>query len=140
MKLTSRNRMPTFLIFKGGKVIDTIKGANQSALMAAVEKAVKLAGAAPVPLYSTPGRTLGGAPSTSLSRGFSSKKFIDAIIAFLGLYFTTLLSIDAYAAAENSPFNIHRVPPEPTGLRARVAASRPAGKKLGTISDISGGD
>ena len=142
------HRMPTFLIFRSGSVIETVKGASPPQLTSAVEKAVKLAGPVAAPLYSTPGRTLGSGPTagTSLSRPFNFQKFIDAIVVFFGLYFTTLFSLDAYAAAENSPFNIHRVAPEPTGFGARSAKARTAGgapqsgKKLGTIADISGGN
>lgn len=136
--------MPTFLIFRSGSVIETIQGADPRKLTSAIEKAVKLAGAAP-PSYSTPGRTLGGtAPrGQSLQRPFNFKGFIDAAIAFLGLYLYSLFSFDAYAAAENSPFNVNRVPTAPqvkAGEKGRTGAATQVGKKLGTIADLNGGN
>ncbi|KAI1842604.1 hypothetical protein JX265_012597 [Neoarthrinium moseri] len=114
--------MPTFLIFKSGSVIDTIQGANPPALTAAVEKAVKLAGtAAPGASFKTPGRTLGGPAAgaaaaarssggRSLSRPSSLSMFniFNMLMTFVGLYFVTLFSFDAYKAAENSDFNVHK--------------------------------
>jgi thioredoxin 1 len=89
--------MPTFMIFRGGKPINTIKGADPRALTSAVEAAVKSAPASK-PLYSTPGRTLGGPgikPAQSLNRPASAslQEFFSAIIAFFGLYFVTLFSV-----------------------------------------------
>lgn len=142
--------MPTFLIFRSGTVIETIQGADPRRLTSAVENAVKLAGAAAPTSYSTPGRTLGGtAPrGQSLQRPWNIKGFVDAVIAFLGLYLYSLFSFDAYAAAEASPFNIHRVVPPPSvggrGAGAaqdkRPGATAQGGKKLGTIADITGGN
>lgn len=135
--------MPTFLIFRSGSVIETIQGADSRKLTSAVENAVKLAGA-PKPTYSSVGRTLGGtsARNQPLSRPFNFKGVIDAIIAFLGLYLVSLFSFDAYSAAENSPFNIHRPQQEKpkAGGGPRSGAATQVGKKLGTISDINGGD
>ncbi|RDW77576.1 hypothetical protein BP6252_05629 [Coleophoma cylindrospora] len=133
--------MPTFLIFRSGSVIETIKGADARKLTSAIENAVKLAGAAK-PAYSSVGRTLGGAPSTrsSMTRPWNVKGFVDAVIAFFGLYFISLFTFDAYTAAENSPFNIHRVPTasQPAG---RTAGGKkpvpPPAKKLGTLADLS---
>ncbi len=136
----SINSMPTFKIFRSGSVIDTIQGADVRGLTTAVEKAVKLAGAA-APVYSSVGRTLGGTPRASVSKPFKLKGIIDTIIAFLGLYFISLFSLDAYAAAENSPFNIHRVvqPVKSTpgwSGEKRTGAPAQVGKKLGTIADL----
>jgi len=143
--------MPTFLIFRGGSVVNTIRGADPRGLTAAVEAAVKSGPASTASIYSTPGRKLGGAPSAgprqSLSRpfSFSIKGWIQAIITFFGLYFISLFSLDPYTAAENSPFNIHRAPEQKTapigGVRgaARPGASPPAGKRVGTLADITGG-
>jgi thioredoxin 1 len=136
--------MPTFLIFRSGSIIETIQGADARKLTSAVENAVKLAGAAN-PAYSPVGRTLGGPPARnqSLSRPFNYKGVIDAIIAFFGLYLISLFSFDAYAAAENSPFNVHRPQQEPkqkAGPGGKTGAAPQVGKKLGTISDITGGD
>jgi thioredoxin 1 len=136
--------MPTFLIFPSGTIIETIRGADQRKLTSAVENAVKLA-AAPAPtVYSTPGRTLGGtAPrGQSLQRPWNIKGFVDAIITFLGLYLYSLFSLNAYAAAEASPFNIHRVAPPPAraAQEKRPGAMTQGGRKLGTIANMTGGN
>ncbi|KAH8599260.1 putative thioredoxin-like protein [Bisporella sp. PMI_857] len=127
--------MPTFMIFRSGSVITTIKGADQRGLSAAVEKAIALAGPAK-PVYSSVGRTLGS--STPIARPINFKSFIDTIIAFFGLYLYSLFSFDAYAAAEASPFNIHKVnaPVAPRDAGRRTGAATQVGKKLGTISDF----
>jgi thioredoxin 1 len=134
--------MPTFLIFRSGSVIKTIRGANVPELTSAIESAVKLAGPAK-PIYSSAGRTLGGSNprGTGLSRPYSYtwKKYFDAIIAFLGLYIVTLFSLDAYRAAENSPFNINRERAPTGGTKLgekRTGAATKIGKKLGTIADL----
>lgn len=133
------------MIFRNGTTIETIRGADPRKLTSAVENAVQLAGI-PKPSYSTPGRTLGGTPSRgqSLSRPLDIKGFFDAIIAFFGLYFYSLFSLDPFKAAESSPFNIHKVPSraQPSGKTGsgRTGAATQVGKKLGTISDFSGGD
>ena len=136
--------MPTFLIFRSGSVIDTIQGADPRKLTSAVENAVKLAGAAK-PVYSSVGRTLGGTSpreGQSLARPLNIKGFVDAIIAFFGLYFYSLFSFDAYTAAEKSPFNVNRVapPPQKKGPAGRSNAATQVGKKLGTIADLTGGN
>ena len=138
---THLNRMPTFLIFRSGSVIETIQGADPRKLTSAIENAVKLAGEA-APSYSTPGRTLGGtAPrgGQSLQRPFNFQGYIDAVVAFLGLYLYSLFSFDAYKAAEDSPFNVNRRKPFSgrAGANPRAAAATP-GKKLGTIADLGG--
>ena len=131
------------MIFRSGSVINTIRGADRDGLTSAIEKAVKLAGA-PNPSYSNPGRTLGSAPSRgqSLSQPFNWKRIVDKITAFLGLYFISLFSLDAYQAAENSPFNINRVAmPATTNAKPgqkRTGGTTQAGKKLGTIADLGG--
>ena len=134
--------MPTFLIFRSGTLINTIRGADTRGLTTAIESAVKLAGAAK-PTYSTAGRTLGSttAPRGSLSRGpVNWKGIIDAITAFFGIYFISLFSLDAYRAAEESPFNVNgRGKPDVSkvGEKGRTGAATQVGKKLGTISDLS---
>jgi hypothetical protein len=135
--------MPTFLIFRSGSVINTIQGADPRKLTSAIEDAVKLSGVAALS-YSTPGRTLGGtAPrGQSLRRPLNFKRFLDAVIAFVGLYLYSLFSVDAYVAAENSPFNANRPQPAPgarAGGQGRTSATSQVGKKLGTIADLSGG-
>ncbi|PQE32597.1 putative thioredoxin protein [Rutstroemia sp. NJR-2017a WRK4] len=136
--------MPTFLIFKSGTVIETIQGADARRLTTAIENAVKLAGPAQ-PVYSSTGRTLGGSSpvtASSITRNFSFDRFQRHLIAFFGLYFYSLFSFDAYTAAENSPFNVNRRVPAPSGGRTvagRPGAATQTGRKLGTIADITGG-
>ncbi|OAA60394.1 37S ribosomal protein rsm22 [Niveomyces insectorum RCEF 264] len=125
--------MPTFLVLRNGSVIDTIQGANPPALTAAVEKAVKLAGAGAGPgaAFVTAGRTLGGstaaaASSPGLARPRAGPIFgrthawdlntiINTLITFFGLYFTSLFSLDPYMAASNSRYNI-RNPTAPINI------------------------
>ncbi|KAJ5192470.1 hypothetical protein N7449_008612 [Penicillium cf. viridicatum] len=53
------------------------------------------------PVYFSNGEALQNPPfNVRLTR------FVESVYFFLGLYFTTLLSLDSYAAAENSSFNI----------------------------------
>ncbi|KAI1182453.1 thioredoxin-like protein [Nemania serpens] len=106
--------MPTFLIFKSGSIVETIRGANPPALTAAVEKAVKLAGtAAPGASFAIPGRTLGGSgsngsnssSSTPARRGgnntlggrswtrFTPFNVINTLLTFFGLYLVSLFSV-----------------------------------------------
>jgi thioredoxin 1 len=134
------------MIFRSGSVIKTIRGANVSELTSAIESAVKFAGPAK-PVYSSAGRTLGGSNprGTGLSRPYSYtwKQYFDVIVAFLGLYVVSLFSLDAYKAAENSPFNINREGGNAftggTKLgEKRTGAATKIGKKLGTIADLGG--
>jgi hypothetical protein len=100
--------MPTFLVLRAGAVVDTIQGANPPALIAAVEKAVKLAagpGGAAGAAFSGTGHRLGGsgvggsAPAArgaaSVARPFSwsLSGFLEALIGFFGLYFWSLFSV-----------------------------------------------
>lgn len=128
------------MIFKSGSVINTIRGADVRGLTTAIESAVKLAGSAG-PAYSSVGRTLGGTPArgTSISRPFNFKGVIDTIITFLGLYIISLFSFDAYAAAENSPFNINRPGQAPATAGIKLGEKKPAppaGRKVGTLADL----
>ncbi|PBP17608.1 37S ribosomal protein rsm22 [Diplocarpon rosae] len=146
-KLTESNSMPTFMIFRSGSIINTIRGADTRGLTTAIESAVKLAGPA-APAYSSVGRTLGGAPSprASSSRPFNFKGIIDAVIGFLGLYLISLFSFDAYSAAENSPFNVHKAgQAQASGaggkrFERKTGAPTQIGKKLGTIADLADKD
>lgn len=101
--------MPTFLVLRNGSVIDTIQGANPPALIAAVEKAVKLAGvggAGGGAVFKTTGQRLGGSGvvgegargnagrSVGRSRmAWNLRKILDGVIAFLGLYLVSLFSV-----------------------------------------------
>ncbi|KAF2136104.1 uncharacterized protein K452DRAFT_259622 [Aplosporella prunicola CBS 121167] len=107
--------MPTFLIFKNGTVTETIRGANPAGLRAAVQKAAADAAKGPAKqssAFESKGHVLGGAgtqTSTTRDWGFAVSRhggFMDTLVRFFALYFTSLLAFDAYAAAEASPFNI----------------------------------
>jgi len=66
---------------------------------------------------------------------------MDTLYTFFGLYFWSLFSLDAYLAAENSPFNTGRVAPALPAMKGgRTGAATQVGKKLGTIADITGGN
>lgn len=96
--------MPTFLVLHNGAVVQTVQGANPPALAAAVEKGVKLAGAAAGPAFGSGGQRLGGsgiaARGRSLGRpaAWDLRKLVDAIITFFGLYFVSLFSVGASSA------------------------------------------
>lgn len=120
--------MPTFLVLRNGAVKDTIRGANPAALKGAVTAAAaEVKGAAPKSsqVFQSTGRTLGSSSTASRQAsgrsGFESfvrgvqvgmgsqtgrGGLVEMIVRFLGLYFTTLFSLDVNAAAEASPFNV----------------------------------
>lgn len=57
----------------------------------------------------------------------------------------TLFSFDAYAAAEASPFNIHKAGQPQVAMAGervekRTGAATQVGKKLGTIADLADKD
>lgn len=112
--------MPTFLIFKNGSVSSTIQGANPSALRSAVQaastdaaKGAAKSAARTGPAFTSKGHKLGGegTPSTmqttwpSVNVGsWLNPNSSNVVIRFVGLYLTTLFSLDAEAAAAASPF------------------------------------
>lgn len=116
--------MPTFLVLKNGAVTDTIRGANPSALRAAVTKAAADAAKGPGPTsaaFSSQGRTLGGAgntlgggarPGERVGAAWRMPSFapgpgvLGTAARFVGLYVTSLFSLDAYVAAERSGFSV----------------------------------
>ncbi|KAK4156757.1 hypothetical protein C8A00DRAFT_12305 [Chaetomidium leptoderma] len=140
--------MPTFLVLRNGSVIETIQGANPQALTAAVDKAVKLAGpgaAGGGATFSGSGQRLGGAgvgrpAGRSVGRpvAWDLKGFVEAVIAFFGLYFWSLFSLDPYKAAENSQFN--RFNPRPgvqSGGGQSGGGTRPAARPgFRTMADL----
>ncbi|KAL2016817.1 hypothetical protein VTK56DRAFT_2940 [Thermocarpiscus australiensis] len=140
--------MPTFLVLRDGAVVDTVQGANPPALAAAVERAAKLAGgpgttAAAGAAFASPGHKLGGSAvggggaaarvSVGKPMGWSLKGFVDAVIAFFGLYFVSLFSLDPYKAAENSPFNRKNPPPRVQSGSGTRPAARPGFKTLADL-------
>jgi thioredoxin 1 len=111
--------MPTFLVFKNGKVVDTIRGANPSALRSAVSRAAADAGkgaASSGEHFQSQGYKLGAQGSSRAGAraggaGWSLPSggvggLADSMVRFGGLYLTTLFSFDAYAAAQSSPFSV----------------------------------
>ncbi|KAK3996404.1 thioredoxin-like protein [Cladorrhinum sp. PSN332] len=136
--------MPTFLVFNNSSVINTIQGANPPALTAAVEKAIKLAGAGGGSSFGTAGQRLGGVPlggqrvggggSVARPVQWDLNNLINMIWTFFGLYLTSLFSLDPYKAAENSQYNKHNPPPKAptTGPGAKPAARA----TFKTLSDL----
>ncbi|KAF2438158.1 thioredoxin [Karstenula rhodostoma CBS 690.94] len=114
--------MPTFLVLKGSSVVETIRGANPSALTAAVRKAVQDSTNSPAARgvhFQSKGYTLGStsAPSRPVGGGAGiaanlqsmmsgNGGFGDLVVRFFALYFVSLLSFDSYKAAEESPFAV----------------------------------
>ncbi|KAK3624461.1 hypothetical protein LTR56_020992 [Elasticomyces elasticus] len=124
--------MPTFLILKGSAVKETVRGANATALRTAVLSAAADAAKGPAKspgaTFSGAGKTLGSGSGTaggSASRPVSGSMMPDvgamlsspaqfaqgrglphAIIRFLGLYFTSLFSLEPETAARDSPFAV----------------------------------
>ncbi|KAL0475297.1 thioredoxin [Neurospora intermedia] len=160
--------MPTFLILHNGSVIETIQGANPPALTAAVDKAVKLAGGAAGggAVFKTAGHRLGGSgvagsrPGTSVARPFKwdVNSLIKTIVAFIGLYVTSLFSVrnhyrpsriwtrfankaliqlDPYKAAESSPFNKNNRASQAQSYTGSAASRKPAPRAtFKTLSDL----
>lgn len=100
--------MPTFKIFRGGSCIETIKGANPSALTDAVTRAVNMVGGGkggPAgDVFAMPGKTLGGSGSaggaaagpglmTMVSRRIGFGTILSMLVSFVGLYFVSLFSV-----------------------------------------------
>ncbi|RPB01426.1 thioredoxin-like protein [Choiromyces venosus 120613-1] len=171
--------MPTFVVLQRGSEADRVTGANRGALMGAVEKWAAVAGAAGGSGAFGKGYKLGGDPGVvvpplgggggggvryvldgrvidSLPIGAWARGVLRVVIMFLGLYFTSLFSLDAIPAAENSMFANYGKPREQQkkkpGFGGFGGAGRPggppppppgppgsgSGKKLGTVDSIRG--
>ncbi|KAF2704700.1 thioredoxin-domain-containing protein [Pleomassaria siparia CBS 279.74] len=112
--------MPTFLVLKSSSVVESIRGANPSALKAAVNKAVTDAArgpAASAAAFKSKGYTLGSAttPSRPVNQGAfagvsnmlsGNGGLADVLVRFVGLYVISLFAFDSFKAAEESTFNI----------------------------------
>ena len=120
--------MPTFLVLKGTSVVETVRGANPTALRTAILSAAASAAkgsARSSASFSGKGQTLGSvdaARSTSRSVQAPSVDFgallaspaafsqgrgmLNAVVRFVGLYVSTLFSLDSAKAAEESPFAV----------------------------------
>lgn len=95
--------MPTFKIFHNGTCVETIKGANPSALREAVDKAVKLVGSGGPPRdsFKTPGRTLGETNKGGSGRVFNMSNLLNVIMAAVGLYLASLFSASTQKRLNN---------------------------------------
>ncbi|KAH7383758.1 thioredoxin-like protein [Pyrenochaeta sp. MPI-SDFR-AT-0127] len=110
--------MPTFLVIKSSSVVETIRGANPSALTAAVRKAANDSGpGGSSAAFQSKGRTLGSAaePSRSVNESpFAGLQRLvvgngglsDTVVRFFALYVISLFTFDAFKAAEGSAFNV----------------------------------
>lgn len=138
VQLMQHDSMPTFLVLKGSKVIETVRGANPSALRSAILSAAADAAKGPAkssPVFSSKGQTLGSEgsgnnraaaagpslPSINFGQLFSAPAAFSqgrglpaTIVRFLGLYISTLFSFDPNRTAEDSPFAVKR-----TSVRSR---------------------
>ncbi|KAH6605209.1 hypothetical protein Trco_006916 [Trichoderma cornu-damae] len=134
--------MPTFKIFHNGTAVDTIQGANPSALTEAIARAVLLGDGGKVEdVFKTPGRTLGGdSPVPSQGRHWSMTLLLNLVMMIVGLYLTSLFS----APAEQSMFNPRRQQqpqlkpataggPAPAGSARPQQQQRPAFKTLADL-------
>lgn len=109
--------MPTFLVIKSSSVVETIRGANPSALTAAVRKAANDSGGSSPAVFQTKGRTLGSnsepsrpvneSPFAGLQRLIvGNGGFSDIALRFVALYVISLFAFDGFKAAEDSAFNV----------------------------------
>lgn len=81
------------MIFINGSAAETIRGADQRKLTTAIEAAVKKAGPAK-PAFTDKGRTLGGEGGKgSKAATWNWNGLFNAILAFFGLYFTSLFAV-----------------------------------------------
>ena len=121
--------MPTFLVLKGTTVVETVRGANPTALRTAILSAAASAAKGPAKSsasFSGKGQSLGSsdAPSGSSNRAFNApsvdfaalyaspaafsqgRGLPNAIVRFVGLYLSTLFSLEPARAAEESFFKV----------------------------------
>src|SRR3954466_1362489 len=107
--------MPTFLVIKSSAVVDTIRGANPSALTAAVRKAANDSASGPSATgaaFQSKGRTLGSSTEPSRPAGpgglqnllVGNGGFADILVRFVALYVISLFAFNGYKAAEDSAF------------------------------------
>jgi hypothetical protein len=157
--------MPTFLIFKSGSVINTIKGADRGALTSAVAAAARDAkGANPLAAqgHRLGGDSVSGGPVPPARRqamfgrpiGTIIIDFINALFRVIGLYLVTLFSFDPYKSAESSAFNANAEEkrakarlvggqrtlgggrPLPQGQSATASAASERARRYATLSDL----
>lgn len=126
--------MPTFLVLKGTSVVETVRGANPTALRTAILSAAASAAKGPAKSSASfygSGQTLG---ATGKGNGGSSSRSVRApvvdfgalaaspaafaqgrgmpntVVRFVGLYLSTLFSLEPMVAAEQSPFSVKAAP------------------------------
>ncbi|KAL7272036.1 hypothetical protein RUND412_005175 [Rhizina undulata] len=157
--------IPTFIIFKNKAEAERIQPTSRNSLVAPVERYVAEAKAAPAAIAGK-GYTLGAAPTQryvrngqmldSLPLGARLRSWVETVIIFLGLYFTSLLSLDAIPAARNSMFANYGKARENnpgSGRGGGIGGSwgsggsggggpggpgGPGGRKLGTMGNVNG--
>ncbi|KAK3115063.1 hypothetical protein LTR53_005982 [Teratosphaeriaceae sp. CCFEE 6253] len=126
--------MPTFLILKGSSVKETVRGANATALRTAVLSAAADAAKGPAKssgaTFTGKGQTLGsesgpaglrnsapasasalpdaGAMLSSPAQFAQGRGLPQTVVRFLGLYLTSLFSLEPDAAAAASPFAVKK--------------------------------
>ena len=122
--------MPTFLILKGSTVVETVRGANATALRTAILSAAANAAkgtAKSSASFSGKGQALGSSDASTGSRTFSApsvdfgalfaspaafaqgRGLPSTIVRFIGLYISTLFSLEPAQAAQESPFAVKTV-------------------------------
>ena len=123
--------MPTFLILKGTSVVETVRGANPTGLRTAVLSAAANAAKGPARSsagFQGKGQALGSGGSTpSATRTFNApavdfgalfaspaafaqgRGIASAVVRFVGLYISTLFSLEPAKSAEESPFAVKTV-------------------------------
>ncbi|KAF2860134.1 thioredoxin-like protein [Piedraia hortae CBS 480.64] len=109
----SVSAMPTFIALEGeSKTLDTIRGADPSALKSLVERTRKLAEKKGPPGFVGKGRTLGSGTSQNAARQAPRWSTPTAspstLVRFIGLYLWTLFSLEPRAAAAECPFAVQR--------------------------------
>lgn len=159
--------MPTFLIFKNRSEVARVQGADARGLTSAVEKyAAEAKSAAATFASSGKGYTLGSSSASasaaaapaaaaryvrsgqildSLPVGARLRGVLNAVVVFIGLYLTSLFSLDPIPAAESSSFNTASMG-EKKNVRSAgggpgymaPSAGGPAGRRLGTLDSIRG--
>lgn len=122
--------MPTFLVLKGNSVVETVRGANPTALRTAILSAAASAAKGPAKSSASfygKGQALGSEASGSAA-GAGGSRTVQApavdfgalmaspatfsqgrglpntVVRFLGLYVSTLFSLEPLKTAEESPF------------------------------------
>lgn len=117
--------MPTFLILRSpNTVLETLRGANPSALRAAILSAAATASKAPPAsraAFTGKGQTLGAGPAArapvldnvgalwaSPAAFAQGRGWVSTVVRFVGLYVVSLVSLEPAGAAGGSGFAVQR--------------------------------